>query len=77
MKKLVIGSTVNTEDEEMGMGVIELISNYNDHQDEIDDCIEETGWESDTPREELTWYKVKTEDGECYWFDEEELNSFQ
>jgi hypothetical protein len=36
------------------------ISSYEDNQDEIDADIEEFGWEqqSETPKEDLTWYKL-------------------
>jgi hypothetical protein len=54
-------------------GRILLSTDYNSYKNEIDADIAENGWESMTPKEELTWYKVKTEDGDIMWFDEQEL----
>ena len=71
-----IGDIVDTGDSDMGEGEIILVSDYNSHADEIDDEIRNGGWESNTPKEELTWYKIKTEDGGIYWHDEEELSEY-
>jgi hypothetical protein len=58
-----------------GTGTIELVTDYASHADEIDADLG-MDWESMTPKEELTWYKIKGDDGETYWFDEEELSEF-
>ena len=54
------------------------ISSYEDNQDEIDADIEEFGWEqqSETPKEDLTWYKLDFGDY-TMWTDNEELESHQ
>jgi hypothetical protein len=75
---LKVGDRFEMFDDAMGVGTIELVSNYEDHSEEIDDSILESGWESDTPREELTWYKVKysgdeVNEGGVMWMDEEEM----
>jgi hypothetical protein len=71
-----VGDMVDLGDVDMGEGKIILVTDYESHADEIDNDIEEGGWESSTPREELTWYKIQMEDGEIYWSDEEELSAF-
>jgi hypothetical protein len=58
-----------------GTGTIELVTDYASYADEIDANLG-MDWESMTPKEELTWYKIKGDDGETYWFDEEELSEF-
>ena len=58
-----------------GTGTIELVTDYASYADEIDANLG-MDWESMTPKEELTWYKIKGDDGEIYWFDEEELSEF-
>jgi len=71
---LETGDTVNTGDSDMGSGEILLISDYASHKEEIDRSIRNTGWEMlDTPKEELTWYKVELESGDVIWYDEDEL----
>ena len=57
------------------MGTIELVTDYASHAKEIDADLG-MDWESMTPKEELTWYKIMGDDGETYWFDEEELSEF-
>jgi hypothetical protein len=56
-------------------GRILLSTDYNSYKDEIDADIAENGWESDVPKESLTWYKTESEDGEIMWYDEDELYS--
>jgi hypothetical protein len=56
-------------------GTILLVTDYASYADEIDANLG-MDWESMTPKEELTWYKVKSNDGETYWFDEEELSEY-
>jgi hypothetical protein len=58
-----------------GMGTIELVTNYASHSKEIDANLG-MDWESMTPKEELTWYKITGDDGKTYWFDEEELSEY-
>lgn len=70
---LATGNEVNHP--EGGTGVIELVTDYASHADEIDANLG-MDWESMTPKEELTWYKIKGDGGETYWFDEEELSEF-
>ncbi len=74
--ELSVGDTVNLPDESMGRGKIMLVTGYAPYADEIDKDIEMSGWESGTPREELTFFKVKADNGETYWFDEEELKVY-
>jgi len=68
-------STGNEVNHPEGTGVIELVTDYASHADEIDADLG-MDWESMTPKEELTWYKIMGDDGETYWFDEEELSEF-
>jgi hypothetical protein len=68
-------STGNKVNHPEGTGVIELVTDYASHADEIDADLG-MDWESMTPKEELTWYKIMGDDGETYWFDEEELSEF-
>ena len=56
-------------------GTILLVTDYASYADEIDANLG-MDLESMTPKEELTWYKVKSNDGETYWFDEEELSEY-
>jgi hypothetical protein len=68
-------STGNEVNHPEGTGVIELVTDYASYADEIDADLG-MDWESMTPKEELTWYKIMGDDGETYWFDEEELSEF-
>jgi hypothetical protein len=69
-----IGDTVNIGDSDMGPGEIISTSDYISNKREIDRSIRNTGWEMlDTPKEELTWYKVELESGDIIWYDEDEL----
>jgi hypothetical protein len=72
---LSVGSNVNLPDADMGVGIIDLVTDYASYADEIDADLG-MDWESMTPKEELTWYKITTEDGETHWFDEEELGEY-
>ncbi len=70
------GDTVILPDAGDGMGKVILVTNYASHAEEIDDNIG-MDWESYTPKEDLTWYKIEDKDGETYWYDEEELEAVQ
>jgi hypothetical protein len=74
-ENIQVGNTVDIGDTEMGPAKILLVTDYESYSDEIDREIQETGWEANTPREELTWYKVKFGDGEIGWYDNEELEA--
>ena len=69
---LSVGDMVTLPDVQAGMGKIILVTDYASHADEIDEELWD--WESDTPKEDLTWYKIEGEDGEIYWHDNEELS---
>ena len=71
-ENMMAGDTVEHHE---GMGTIELVTDYASHAKEIDADLG-MDWESMTPKEELTWYKIMGDDGETYWFDEEELSEF-
>ena len=71
-ENMMVGATIEHPE---GMGTIELVTDYASYADEIDANLG-MDWESMTPKEELTWYKIKGDDGETYWFDEEELSEF-
>ena len=55
-------------------GTILAISTYQDNKKAIDKAIKDGGWEqqTDSSKEELTWYKIQTPDG-IEWLDNEEL----
>ena len=70
-----VGQSINYP--EGGKAEIIKISSYDENKEEIDKSISEGGWESNTPREELTWYKVEPDEyGNIEWFDEEELKEY-
>ena len=74
---LQVGNIVSLGDPDIGKGKIIKISDYSSNSNEIDQDIAETGWEASTPREELTWYKVKMfKYGDSFWYDEDELKSY-
>jgi hypothetical protein len=75
-ENLQVGNTVNIGDTEMGPADILLVTDYGSYSDEIDREIQKTGWEANTPKEELTWYKVKFGNGDIGWYDNEELNAY-
>lgn len=54
--------------------VVLAVSSYQDNKEAIDKSIYDSGWESSTPKEELTWYKLKFDNGETMWVDNEELS---
>ena len=60
-------------------GEILTITGYNLNKkwkNEIDNEIDQTGWESDTPKEDLVWYQVMDNEGKSRWYDEEELSEY-
>jgi len=60
-------------------GTIEIITGYNSvtaYRKKIDNEIDQMGWESDTPKEDLVWYQVRDNNGESRWYDEEELSEY-
>ena len=75
-ENLQVGNPVNVGDTEMGPANILLVTDYESYSDEIDREIQKTGWEANTPKEELTWYKVKFRNGDIGWYDNEELNAY-
>ena len=71
IKMPFIGSSGNQDD-----GKILAISTYQDNKKAIDKAIRDGGWEqqTDSSKEELTWYKIQTPDG-IEWLDNEELEN--
>ena len=60
-------------------GEILTITGYNLNKkwkNEIDNEIDQTGWESDTPKEDLVWYQVMDNKGKSRWYDVEELSEY-
>jgi len=72
--KFKVGQTLNSP--EGGTMKILKISSYFDHQDEIDDQLEEEGWEEDYPgqKEEVMWYFCKNDNGKKIWWSESEID---